>query len=348
MSAAFNVSQYWLRRGENYFDEAFPQEYHRLQERFLCDVLRAGKVPLGSVLELGCGFGRITRVLAQRFPQTKIHATDLSEDLLVKARKFCGGHENVTFSRHDFCSDAPIPSDGYDTVIAVEVFLHQPTEVVLDLFRRLPAVARFIVHIDWSEEWRWATPEHVWVHPFRKLYEQAGLRCAAFTLPEKVDELQQQLFVGGRELTPELLKLEQVSQANEPRPAASSANIPTAITSAQWLRRLTNAVRDLREIVPRGSTLILVDENTWGNPNRLLPERRVLPFLERNGQYWGPPPDDATAIRELERMRLGGARYLVVAWNALWWLRHYREFHLHLRQRGRCVLASDDVMLFEL
>jgi len=348
MSAAFNVSQYWLERGENYFDEVFPQDYHRLQERFLCDVLRAGRVPLDRVLELGCGFGRITRVLAQRFPLANIHATDLSEDQLVKARKLCGGHRNVTFSRHDFCSTAPFPGGDYDTAIAVEVLLHQPAEVVLDLLRRLPAAARFIVHIDWSEEWRWATPEHVWVHPYRTLYEQAGLHCTVFTLPEKVDGLQQQLFIGGRELTPELLKLEQALKQDGPRAAAPPHVLPAAITGAQWLRQLGSAVRDLREIVPRGSKLILLDDNTWGNPGRLLPERQVLPFLERNGQYWGPPPDDATAIRELERLRMGGARYLAVAWNASWWLRHYRKFHLHLSEQCRCVLASDDVMIFEL
>ena len=77
MSATFNVNQYWLERGETYFDEPLPQTYHQLQERFLCDVLRAGRVPMARVLELGCGFGRITRLLATRYPRAAIHCVSM-------------------------------------------------------------------------------------------------------------------------------------------------------------------------------------------------------------------------------------------------------------------------------
>jgi SAM-dependent methyltransferase len=348
MSAAFNIHQDWLEGGGSCFDESFSQNYPRLQERYLCDVLRAGKIPMGRVLELGCGTGRITRVLGKRFPSAQIQALDVNTDRLARARRVCAGLRNITFTRQDFCSKDPLPGSDYDTTVAVEVFQRQPAEVVLELFRRLCKTARFIVHIDWSENWRWATPEDVWVHDYRKLYGQAGLKCAAFTLPEKVDGLQQQLLVGGRELTSEVLALESASQRTQRHDAAVAQLIPAAASGAQWLRQLYAASQDIQSVVPRSSTLILVDDSTWGNAQRLLPGRRVLPFLEKNGEYWGPPPDDATAISELERMRSAGARYLAVAWNSSWWLQHYRGFHQHLRQRGRCVLMSDDVMVFEL
>lgn len=349
MTAPFNVNQFWLERGETYFDENFPQSYHQLQERFLCDVLRAGKVPMTRVLELGCGFGRITQLLARRYPRAEIHALDISPDQLARARKLCAGHRHVTFSQQDFCSEEPFPNGKCDTAVAVEVFLHLPVESVVKTLERLRDTARFIVHVDWSEEWRWATPEHARVHNYRQLHEQAGLRCAAFTLPEKVEGLQQQLFVAGRELTPALLDLERTSQQEGWRATTfTGAVLPAAATGAQWLRQLHGAARDIMEVVPRNHALILVDDDTWGNAQRLLLERRVLPFLERAGQYWGPPADDAQAIRELERMRAGGAHYLAVAWNSFWWLQHYREFHQYLRHRGRCVLVSDDVMVFQL
>jgi SAM-dependent methyltransferase len=348
MSAAFNTNQYWLERGETYFEETFPRNYHQLQERFLCDVLRAGKVPMARVLELGCGFGRITRLLASRYPHSEIHALDLSADQLARARKLCAGHRHVSFNRQDICSDTPFPNGDWETAVAIEVFLHQPADAVLGLFQRLRDVARFIVHIDWSEEWRWATPEHVWVHKYRKLHEQAGLRCAAFTLPEKVEGLQQQLFVAGRELTPELLDLERTARKDGLRVTSAGTALPAAASGAEWLRQLHRAAQDILDVVPRDRVLILVDDNTWGNAQRLLPGRRVLPFLESAGQYWGPPPDDATAIHELERMHAAGAGYLAVAWNSFWWLQHYCEFHQHLCRIRRCVLVSDDVMVFEL
>src|SRR5262249_16381021 len=147
MSAAFNVNQYWMERGETYFDEDFPQTYHRLQERFLCDVLRAGKLPMASILELGCGFGRITHVLAGRYPHAEIPALDLGVEQLAHARRFCVGDRHVTFNRQDICSDAPFPNGDYDTAVSVEVFLHQPPAAVLGLLQRLRDVARFIVHV---------------------------------------------------------------------------------------------------------------------------------------------------------------------------------------------------------
>ena len=76
--------------------------------------------------------------------------------------------------------------------------------------------------------------------------------------------------------------------------------------------------------------------------------RRYLPFTEREGQYWGPPPDDETAIRELERLRDGGASHLVFAWPAFWWLEHYAGLHGHLCSRYRRVLGNSRVIVFDL
>jgi hypothetical protein len=100
-------------------------------------------------------------------------------------------------------------------------------------------------------------------------------------------------------------------------------------------------------LIPRGATFILVDEGQWGG-GELGAERHVLPFLERDGQYWGAPPDDATAIRELERLRRSGASFLAFAWPAFWWLEYYAEFHRHLCSNFRCVLANDLLVAFDL
>jgi hypothetical protein len=169
-----------------------------------------------------------------------------------------------------------------------------------------------------------------------------------FTLPEKVDGLQQQLFVAGRQLTPELLDLEQTSHTDSLRVTPGETVLPAPDSRAQWLRQLHRAAQDILTVVPRDCVLVLVDDNTWGNAQRLLPGRRVLPFLENAGHYWGPPADDASAITELDRMRAAGAHFLAVPWNSFWWLEHYREFDQHLRRNRRCVLASEDVMVFEL
>jgi glycosyltransferase involved in cell wall biosynthesis len=73
-----------------------------------------------------------------------------------------------------------------------------------------------------------------------------------------------------------------------------------------------------------------------------------VPFLERDGQYWGPPPDDRSGIAELERLRRAGAGFLVLAWPAFWWLDHDPAFRQHLAGRYRCVLQNERIVTFAL
>jgi glycosyltransferase involved in cell wall biosynthesis len=114
----------------------------------------------------------------------------------------------------------------------------------------------------------------------------------------------------------------------------------------QWMRRVREAVGDLRALVPPGARFVLVDGDEWGA--RVLHDRVAVPFLERDGQYWGPPPDDAAAVAEVERQRRAGATHLVVGWPAFWWLDHYAAFHRHLRATFPRVLANDRLVAFDL
>jgi SAM-dependent methyltransferase len=339
MSSNFNVNAYWLERGRHYMEETrTPAEFHRLQERYLLDLLRGSALPMRQILEIGCGFGRVTKLLAQTWPDAEITAVDLSPDQLANARRYCGENPRLHFEQYDFYSGQPLPGTNFDTVIAIEVFLHHPPEVVIALMKKLAAVGRFLVSIDWSEQWSWPTPEHVWVHDYAKLYSEAGLRCATFPLPEKVDGKQQKLFIAARELPPIVLTLEE--QIRSIITAAPAAN-------PDWAQQLQLATSELQNLIAPGATFILVDDGQWGRV-RSLESYRVIPFLERDGQYWGPPPDDATAWQELKRLQHAGATHIAFAWPAFWWLQHYAEFNKQLRTEFPCVLENERLTVFGL
>ncbi len=353
MNEPFNVNRYWLERGQNYIRERFPKEFHQLQEQFLLDVLRASRIPLTRILELGCGFGRITRRLAETFPNATITALDLSPVQLENARRRCAAHSNVCFAPYDFYSGAPFLGSNYDAVIAIEVFLHHPRAVVRGLFERLAAVGRYLVNIDWSEAWPWPTPEHVWVHDYVALHAQAGLQCAAFVLPQKVDGLQQKLFIASPQLSLALVELERkMRRAAADLVAGDAGDRQTPGTSlpeaALWPRQIELAVSEIREAVPSGATFILVNDDQWGNEPRVLAGYRVLPFLEREGRYWGPPADDDTAVRELQRLRASGADHLAFAWCSFWWLDHYSRLCEYLQRTGTLVLRNERLVIFRL
>ena len=113
-----------------------------------------------------------------------------------------------------------------------------------------------------------------------------------------------------------------------------------------WTERLRIATQEVEALIPAGDTFILVDQNEWGG--EAVAGRHAIPFLERDGQYWGPPLDDETAIRELERLRQAGANFIVFGWPAFWWLYHYAELNRYLHSEFRCVLKNSRLVVFGL
>jgi len=120
---------------------------------------------------------------------------------------------------------------------------------------------------------------------------------------------------------------------------------PPPAPSTETALRVIQARDALLELVSLDEPFILVDEEQL---RPLLPHCRAIPFLERDGAYWGPPADDATAIGELERLRAAGARLIVFAWPCFWWLEHYAAFALHLRANFKIVREDSLLVAFAL
>jgi hypothetical protein len=120
---------------------------------------------------------------------------------------------------------------------------------------------------------------------------------------------------------------------------------PPRQPSKLQLRRISDTQAALQRIARENAPFILVDEEQFRSE---LPPGRAIPFLEKDGQYWGSPPDDATAIRELERLRGSGARSIVFAWPAFWWLKFYSGFHVYLKDTYSLSQRSLNLVMFDL
>lgn len=103
----------------------------------------------------------------------------------------------------------------------------------------------------------------------------------------------------------------------------------------------------LEALAASGAPFILVDQERLRGTGFTdgLP---TIPFVEKDGQYWGAPEDDDEAIRELERLRQIGARVIVFVWFTRWWLDYYSEFCDYLRSQFRRVLDNDRLVVFDL
>jgi glycosyltransferase involved in cell wall biosynthesis len=115
-----------------------------------------------------------------------------------------------------------------------------------------------------------------------------------------------------------------------------------------WPTRWLRAVSEIEAVISPGNSYLLVNNNEWGN-GEPVPGRHAIPFLERDGEYWGPPADDRAAISQVNRLTTETrVSHIVFSWTAYWWLEHYSRFHTWLRSTHRCVLENDALTVFEI
>ena len=82
-----------------------------------------------SVLELGCGVGRMTKALAQRFGS--VYATDVSPEMVTQARALCPELKNVTWEITNGFELSLIPDSSVDFAFSFLVFQHVPDREII-------------------------------------------------------------------------------------------------------------------------------------------------------------------------------------------------------------------------
>lgn len=104
--------------------------------------------PVGSVLEVGCGIGRITPTIAAHAERVVAH--DMTPEMLEAAIQTCAGLDNVEFHR---CAAQRLPwgSARFDAAVCVWVLMHVlDDEEVSAACRRLARSARHLVLIEYE------------------------------------------------------------------------------------------------------------------------------------------------------------------------------------------------------
>lgn len=117
-------------------------------------------------------------------------------------------------------------------------------------------------------------------------------------------------------------------------------------SEAHWSKQVRQLAKELAAIISKEEAFILVDENTLRDET--FAKWQAIPFLECEGQYWGLPADDSTAIQELERLRQSGVNFIVFAWPSFWWFDHYSQFHNYLESKFHCISENNYLVIFNL
>ncbi len=88
----------------------------------------------------------------------------------------------------------------------------------------------------------------------------------------------------------------------------------------KWDRKRRDTVKDISTFVPVNAPYILADQGCFANAELVS---KAIPFIGRDGKYWGNPKDDNEAITELERQLDKGVKVFVIAWPCFWWFDYY-------------------------
>ena len=299
-----------------------------------------------SVIEVGCGVGSWLSVFREFGVQDFVGVDGhwIEEKMLeIPPERFLS-----------FDLKKPFQMDRvFDLVVSLEVGEHLPQEcagIFVDSLTRLGSIVLFSAAIPFqggtnhvNEQW----PEY-WIRYFQEQHYQV-IDCIRKNIWENNNVewwYAQNIFMFVKNDCLEnypLLKREFENTNISPLSVVHPKNY---LRMMMWREGVHRATQELATLIPPGEVFILIDEGQF--ENEISTGGRSIPFLEREGSYWGPPPDDITAIRELERLRRSGANFIVFGWPSFWWLDYYSEFNSYLRSKFSCMLHNDRLIVFDL
>jgi SAM-dependent methyltransferase len=204
-SISYDPKEYWMQQGKVYKSNFRRNSKFELQEKLLIEYLTNNvfsptlndpqSYPKKfSILEVGCGFGRITRLLLVTFGKSikKYVAVDLSPDQIKNAKEYTGypsmnaqsvgkidnNDSNDQFLKFVTSDIQSLRSNEcfaqkYDLVLACEVLLHVlPSEIEQVMHLLTEMSDKHVINVDWYEE---KIPKkvapHNFIHQYERLYK---------------------------------------------------------------------------------------------------------------------------------------------------------------------------------
>lgn len=82
-----------------------------------------------SVLEIGCGAGRLLKPLASQFKE--VYGVDVSGEMVKVGKELLRGYKNIHLFHNDGITLSPLPNKKFDFVFSYIVFQHIPSREIV-------------------------------------------------------------------------------------------------------------------------------------------------------------------------------------------------------------------------
>lgn len=112
-----------------------------------------------SVIDLGCGTGRMLAKISKHYPKTELHGIDTTSSMLKKAKETC---PNATFAQADLNHYAP--ETTHDVILSLSVFHHlQNQDDYLESIKAAAHEGSTIFFCDFAiDTWKLKAAETYW------------------------------------------------------------------------------------------------------------------------------------------------------------------------------------------
>jgi SAM-dependent methyltransferase len=172
-----DVSEYWKRRGPNYQKE-LEEKSKSLQLRFEQQEKIIKKLILKfkpkSILEIGCGSGRFTKIIFNLTEIEKYLAIDISQSQIDNAKKYTNNNKI-----HFQCvkvQDLDI-NEKFDLVFSSEVLMHINFHDIDSVIKKIISLAKKkVITIDWFDSKKIGEESggYCFLHNYYELYKKHG------------------------------------------------------------------------------------------------------------------------------------------------------------------------------
>jgi SAM-dependent methyltransferase len=95
----------------------------------ILDMVGVDVAPHDTVLDIGCGVGRLSRVLAGRASQ--VYALDISSEMLTRAKELNPDAHNIEWVHGDGTTLAGVPDGAVQGIVSHVVFQHIPDPAIV-------------------------------------------------------------------------------------------------------------------------------------------------------------------------------------------------------------------------
>jgi ubiquinone/menaquinone biosynthesis C-methylase UbiE len=111
------------RWADSYDNSLFQRLIFEPMHRFTLSQATARQPGPASILDIGCGTGRLLRRAARRVPDARMTGVDASEEMIRVARASVNGTAPIRFV-HGFAEDMPFGDESFDLVVTTMSFHH--------------------------------------------------------------------------------------------------------------------------------------------------------------------------------------------------------------------------------